>query len=92
MAAEGWYKDPFRLHEARWFSDGLPTPLVKDGSEESNDPPPETAITEELERAYQGHAAANGEDMRRADPQDSYNATAGRRAAEQVMIRVPFTP
>jgi hypothetical protein len=93
MTAEGWYKDPFKLHEARWFSDGRPTALVKDGSEESNDPPPDTAITDDLERAYQGHAAANGVDMRRADSQDSYDPTAGRRAAEQVMIRVPpFMP
>lgn len=93
MHEEGWYVDPFGDHEARWFSDGVPTALVKDGSQESNDPPPETAFSGELERAFQGNAAANGDDLRRADSQDSYDPTAGRRAAEQVMIRVPpFMP
>ena len=31
MKAEGWYHDPYRLHEARWISDGAPTALVRDG-------------------------------------------------------------
>jgi hypothetical protein len=37
---EGWYHDPYGLHDARWFSDGRPTKLVRDGSEESYDDPP----------------------------------------------------
>jgi hypothetical protein len=40
MRAEGWYRDPFELHTDRWFSDGRPTVLVRDGEQESNDPPP----------------------------------------------------
>jgi len=40
MKEEGWYTDPYGLHERRWFSDGSPTKLVSDGGTTSNDPPP----------------------------------------------------
>lgn len=39
----GWQSDPFGLHEQRYFSQGKPTKLVRDGGVESYDPPPETA-------------------------------------------------
>lgn len=48
MEAEGWYQDPFRRHEARWFSAGTPTALVSDHGAESHDAPPDTPITEAL--------------------------------------------
>ena len=38
--AQGWYTDPTRAHELRWYSAGRPTDLVKDGAVESRDPPP----------------------------------------------------
>jgi hypothetical protein len=47
MAEEGWYSDPYRLHEHRWFSDGTPTALVSDGRTTSQDPPPATPYLEE---------------------------------------------
>lgn len=37
---DGWYQDPFRLHEARYFSAGRPTRLVRDGDVQSYDEPP----------------------------------------------------
>jgi hypothetical protein len=37
---QGWYDDPFRLHQARYFSAGRPTKLVRDGAVESYDEPP----------------------------------------------------
>ncbi len=37
---EGWYLDPYGIHEARWFSDGTPTFLVRDGHQEAHDAPP----------------------------------------------------
>jgi hypothetical protein len=40
IAAEGWYRDPYGLHEDRWFSDGRPTKLVRDGGVEASDEPP----------------------------------------------------
>lgn len=39
---EGWYTDPYELHERRWFSDGTPTKLVSDNGVASSDPPPNT--------------------------------------------------
>jgi hypothetical protein len=41
MGAEGWYRDPFGVHDDRWFSGGEPTKLVRDrGVESYNEPPP----------------------------------------------------
>jgi len=41
--AQGWYTDPTRTHELRWYSAGTATDLVKDGAIESRDPPPSPA-------------------------------------------------
>ena len=38
---EGWQADPLGRHEARWMSDGTPTPRVRDGELESWDAPDE---------------------------------------------------
>jgi len=40
MRAQGWHRDPFELHEDRWFSGGQPTHLVRDHDVESYDEPP----------------------------------------------------
>ncbi len=37
-SAEGWYKDPTGHHSERWFSDGTPTALVRDGHTTAQDP------------------------------------------------------
>ena len=40
----GWHGDPYGIHEERWVSgDGEPTKLVRDGGQESYDPPPDPA-------------------------------------------------
>lgn len=39
VAAEGWFRDPYGRHEVRWFSEGVPTALVRDGDVEAQDPP-----------------------------------------------------
>ena len=41
MHEEGWYTDPFGLHEARWMSDGKPTGLVRDGVVEATEAVPD---------------------------------------------------
>jgi hypothetical protein len=42
-AYEGWAVDPFEVHEVRYFVDGRPTKLVRDGSVESfDDLPPKS--------------------------------------------------
>jgi hypothetical protein len=38
MQLQGWYTDPTGRHEARYFSDGRPTELVRDRAAESSDP------------------------------------------------------
>jgi hypothetical protein len=38
---EGWYTDPYERHEARWFSEGRATKLVRDRGVETYDDPPE---------------------------------------------------
>lgn len=38
--AEGWYEDPWHIHERRWFSDGSASHLVADGDQETMDDPP----------------------------------------------------
>ena len=68
MDAEGWYKDPFGLHEDRWMSDGHPTKLVRDGGAESYDAPPSEEFTGELE-PDDGPEHVDGEDLVRADGQ-----------------------
>jgi hypothetical protein len=37
----GWQRDPFGLHQQRYLSQGQPTKLVRDGTVESYDEPPE---------------------------------------------------
>jgi hypothetical protein len=72
MKAEGWYQDPYEVHEDRWYSDDTPTALVRDGDVESNDPPPSGApLREPLERSIP-HAPPSGpDDLRReGDGQD----------------------
>jgi hypothetical protein len=44
--AQNWCIDPYGLHEARWFSQGNPTALVRDHGVESQDPPPESAFAD----------------------------------------------
>jgi hypothetical protein len=39
-AAEGWYRDPYGIHQDRWFSAGNPTALVRDQGVEGHDAPP----------------------------------------------------
>jgi uncharacterized membrane protein len=41
---QGWFVAPFGVHELRWFSQGSPTALVRDGRTETTDPPPEESV------------------------------------------------
>ena len=34
MQPQGWYQDPYGVHEDRYFSEGQPTKLVRDGEGE----------------------------------------------------------
>jgi hypothetical protein len=64
--AEGWYRDPWLVHEDRWFSAGQPTKLVRDGGVEDYDPPPDGPPKAELVEARHAEPT-DGSDFRRAD-------------------------
>jgi hypothetical protein len=66
MSEEGWYQDPFEVHEDRWISQGTPTKLVRDHGVESYDEPPSAEITVPLV-PVDGPEPADGEDLMRAD-------------------------
>ena len=70
MEEEGWYVDPYRIHEARWISAGTPTALVRDGDVEAQDPPPSTTYAGRLEELAET-VPEDGDDLLRADSEDS---------------------
>jgi len=66
VRAEGWYHDPFGLHAERWFSDDVPTDLVRDGDVESRDEPPASDYARPLVESTP-QKKENGSDLNRAD-------------------------
>ncbi len=65
--AQGWYEDPYRVHEYRWFSAGRPSSLVRDGLTESNDPSPAQPYPgAPVPQSSGAKSGANGADLRRA--------------------------
>jgi hypothetical protein len=66
VKAQGWYRDPYCVHEDRYFSDGQPTKLVRDRGAECYDPPPPVPPKMELVEVEQSQPG-DGSDMRRAD-------------------------
>jgi hypothetical protein len=68
LEAIGWYRDPYGVHEDRYFSQGFPTKLVRDRGVESYDPPPGRLLPSSLIPVPSaGRDARNGIDLRRAD-------------------------
>jgi hypothetical protein len=83
----GWYRDPYRRHEDRYFSDGTPTKLVRDGASESFDPPPDEPLSGPPVPAARpiGRARGSGpgpSDLRRADDAERESAYDRRTACE----------
>jgi hypothetical protein len=80
MEAQGWYRDPYGIHEDRYFSQGQPTKLVRDGTTDSYDPPPPgppRAAVVEASRVQ----PTDGSDLRRADDSAARRATFDNKAA-----------
>ena len=72
---QGWFVDPFGVHDARWFSQGSATALVRDGRAESQDPPPDVPVSGPLLPVRTGPTASGpGDDLLRAG--DDGNADA----------------
>lgn len=68
---QGWYNDPYGIHEARWFSQGVATGLVRDGRVESQSAPPDYGFEGPLVALSRAEpAAVAGDDLKRADPQE----------------------
>ena len=67
---EGWYADPYQIHEARWISAGTPTALVRDGQVEAQDPPPQTPYLGQLEELAETDPK-DDDDLMRADMAES---------------------
>ena len=89
MNAEGWYVDPFGVHEARWFSDGSPTALVRDGSTESHDAPTQATYDGQL-TPVETEDESGGEGLRRADSDEGpFDPQAGSRAAWDIFDQRP---
>ena len=69
----GWEADPFGLHELRYFSQGEPTRLVKDGKVEAYDEPPASGVrhtTPAAVPAAPGAPAPHLSPPRQASPRD----------------------
>jgi len=72
VRAEGWLRDPYHLHEDRWFSDGRPTNLVRDDGATSSDEPPPTDPPGPLEPVPEP-ATGTADDLLRAEDAASRN-------------------
>jgi hypothetical protein len=66
VEAQGWYRDPYLVHEDRYFSAGQATKLVRDGGVEAYDPPPAAPYEGELVEVRHAQTRNVGE-LRRAD-------------------------
>jgi hypothetical protein len=80
VKAQGWYRDPYGLHEDRYFSNGQPTKLVRDKATESYDPPPSRPPDVNLVEVVPS-PPADGSDLRRADERSAGPAAYDKRAA-----------
>jgi hypothetical protein len=77
---EGWYEDPYGLHEARWISGGTPTALVRDGAVEAQDEPPADPPTTPFVPVGATATVTDGEDLLRADDPEVNGPAASRGA------------
>jgi hypothetical protein len=87
QSEEGWFTDPYALHEARWLSDGVPTKLVRDGEVESYDEPPEGPEVVTPVRLEADPTSQDGADLLRADA-----AEQGDYDSSVATMGVPWTP
>jgi hypothetical protein len=65
--AEGWYLDPYGVHQQRWISRGRPSNLVRDGNEEAKDEPPDRPPSRPFVPIPTDSAGIGWRDMQRAD-------------------------
>lgn len=68
MLAEGWFGDPYFRHDKRWFTEGVPTALVRDDGFDSTDPPPDTRAWKASELDDGIDSASPGPGGRQSEP------------------------
>ena len=93
-AAQGWYRDPFGVHEDRYFSDGRPAKLVRDGPAEAYDEPPGKpfAAADLVPAESQHESGSGGSDLRRADDAERHGGSADLRRADESSLDGPYSP
>jgi hypothetical protein len=89
--AEGWYRDPYKIHADRWFSDGSPTELVRDGAKESKDPPPDTPFSAPLIEVDPA-GSSDSDDLRRADDPSPEGVYDSEKAVDAAFDTFPAWP
>ena len=87
--AEGWYQDPYGSHEARWFSEGTPTALVRDAGVEAHDPPPADAGSRDVEPSELPEETGGPSDVLRADQAEAVGPADGRTPGEAAIEAFP---
>jgi hypothetical protein len=91
----GWFRDPYQLHEDRYFSEGNPTKLVRDAGHESFDPPPNRPLPgPPVPVPGRASQSTGGADLRRADDaerESPYDRRAGCDQATHAALRYGST-
>lgn len=69
LQLQGWYRDPYAIHEDRYISQGMATKLVRDGGREVYDPPPDRPMPsgDLIPAEAADDDVPDGPDLRRAD-------------------------
>jgi hypothetical protein len=88
MKAQGWYHDPYGVHEERYYSDGEATKLVCDGGVECYDPPPAAPPSVEPDEMTPSRAPYGSDD--RSAKGTSYDREAAYNAVQQVLAINPI--
>ena len=87
VKAQGWYHDPYGVHEERYFSAGEATKLVSDCGIESYDPPPAGSPDVEPDEMTPSRAAYGSDDH--SARAASYDKEAAYNAVQEVLARNP---
>ncbi|HUA40264.1 MAG TPA: hypothetical protein VMA32_01770 [Streptosporangiaceae bacterium] len=89
---QGWYSDPYGVHEDRYFSAGRATKLIRDAGQESyHEPPAQPYDPAELVPAVaQVDDGSDGIDLRSADEAERSATASDLRRADQASAGKPY--
>lgn len=89
--AQGWYRDPYHVHQDRYFSAGQPTKLVRDdGREGSDEPPDQPYAASDLVRVPEEEDDFGGRDLLRADAAERRGRSRDLRRADDASLDSPY--